>query len=674
MKVVAIVQARTASTRLPGKVMRKINGIPLIEILLNRLSHAKKIDKVILATTDLASDDDLAHLVQSLGFDVFRGHPYDVLDRYLRTAEKYNADVIVRITGDCPLIDPQIVDFSIDELTRTSSDYVSNTINCDFPDGLDTETFRFSVLRDAWLKATKEFDREHVTPFIKNSSEYRTSSFSSPTQLGHMRWCVDDQDDFVFVSKIFNHFFPDIFFSWKDAIEISSAIDKIEPMQRSSRNAGAFMSKGQKLWSRAKSIIPGGNMLLSKRAELFLPNFWPAYFSEAKGCEVWDLDNKKYIDMSLMGVGTNSLGYGHPFVDNAVRACIDKGNMSTLNCPEEVLLAEKLVEMHPWADMVKFARSGGEANSIAVRIARAASGRDGIAVCGYHGWHDWYLSANIKDSDNLSSHLLPGLNPIGVPKSLSGSVHLFEYNDFSSLKRIVENYSIGVIKMEVMRNEEPRNDFLLKVRELANQNNIVLVFDECTSGFRETFGGIHKKFGIDPDIAVFGKTLGNGYAITAVIGERSVMEYAQDTFISSTFWTERIGPTAGIAALDAMYQIKSWEIITDIGTSIRNGWQSLADDYKLKISHLGIPALAGFSFLSENNLKYKTLITQEMLKKGFLASNSVYSCVCHCPDMIQRYFEALSPIFALVRDCEGGRDIDSLLEGDVCQTGFKRLN
>jgi glutamate-1-semialdehyde 2,1-aminomutase len=434
------------------------------------------------------------------------------------------------------------------------------------------------------------------------------------------------------------------------------------------------MGTGQKLWKRAKQIIPGGNMLLSKRAEMFLPDGWPAYFSKAKGCRVWDLDDVEYVDMSIMGIGTNTLGYGHPEVDAAVTDVIAKGNMATLNCPEEVYLAERLVEMHPWADMVRFTRSGGEANAVAIRIARAASGRDQVAICGYHGWHDWYLSANLADDKSLDGHLLPGLDPKGVPRNLKGSVLPFNYNDFAGLEKLVANNDIGVIKMEVIRNEGPRDNFLEKVRDLATANNIVLMFDECSSGFRQSFGGIHKLYGIEPDMAMFGKTLGNGYAINAVLGRREIMEAAQSTFISSTFWTERIGPAAALATLDVMERIRSWESITATGETISARWVELAEKHGLKISTSGIPAFAAFAFDSDNALAYKTLITQEMLAKGYLASNTVYSCIDHTPQIVADYFEALDPIFGLIRECEDGRDVYDLLHGPVCHSGFKRLN
>ena len=435
------------------------------------------------------------------------------------------------------------------------------------------------------------------------------------------------------------------------------------------------MGKGQELYKKAKTLIPGGTMLLSKRPEMFLPNQWPSYFSKAKGCKVWDLDNRELLDMSIMGIGTNSLGYGNDEVDTAVMETVKKGNMSSLNCPEEVYLAEKLIEMNPWADMVRFSRAGGEANSIAIRIARAASGKDNVAICGYHGWHDWYLSANHNGGDDLSDHLIPGLSPKGVPKNLKNSVFPFHYNNYEELLDIVEKNNIGVIKMEVLRNFGPEDNFLQKVRNLATHKNIVLIFDECSSGFRETFGGIFQKYQVEPDLAMFGKTLGNGYAITAVVGKKSVMEAAQNTFISSTFWTERIGPTAALATLKVMEREKSWETITATGRKMQKGWKDLAKSHGLDITVSGIPAMTTYSFNSENSVIYKTYITQEMLKKGVLASTNFYACTAHKDEHLNLYFEALDGIYATIAKCESEvLNSSDLLEGPLCHSDFKRLN
>jgi glutamate-1-semialdehyde 2,1-aminomutase len=432
--------------------------------------------------------------------------------------------------------------------------------------------------------------------------------------------------------------------------------------------------KNQLLYKKAKKFISGGNMFLSKRPELFLPGGWPTYFEKTKGCEVWDLEKITFYELSLMGVGTNAVGYCDPVVDSKVKSIIKKGNMSSLNCPEEVLLAEKLIELHPWAQKVKFARTGGEANAIAIRIARAASGRENVAFCGYHGWHDWYLATNIVKNKNLNEHLLKDIPTQGVPKDLKGTIYPFKYNDFNELVKLVKRKKIGVICMEVMRNKPPKDNFLQKVRNLASKNGIVLIFDECTSGFRKNYGGLHKYFNIIPDMALFGKALGNGYAITAVIGKNEIMEYAQKSFMSSTFWSERIGPAAALATLKTMKKVKSWKKIDNNGKKIIERWKKLSKKYEIKIDIFGLPALCSFIFLSKNSQKYKTFITQEMLKKGFLASNAVYSCTSHTNAILEKYFWELEKIFKVIQDCENGLDINKILKYPVSHSSFQRLN
>jgi len=675
VKVVAIVHARMGSTRLPNKVMKPIGGVPMIELLLSRLSLANELDHIVVATSLDPKNETLASHIEKLGYRCVRGSEDDVLQLYIDAAHASDADIVVRVTGDCPLIDPVLVDEVVSQFKLQHVDYLTNSLTPTYPDGLDIEVFRFSALERASFEATQPREREHVTPYIRESGHFVIANYANSQDCSDGRWIVDEPEDFDVIRAVFEYFHPRVDFSWEEVVALSRHSPALfETNRRFIRNEGAQKGMGQKLWKRAKRVIPGGNMLLSKRAEMFLPDQWPAYFSKAKGCKVWDLEGNQYIDMSIMGIGTNTLGYGHPEVDEAVLRTVQAGNMSTFNCPEEVYLAEKLIELHPWADMVRFARSGGEANAIAIRIARAASGKDKVAICGYHGWHDWYLSVNLVDREGLDGHLLPGLDPKGVPKDLQGTVLPFSYNNFEELEALVAQHDVGAIKMEVVRNNGPENNFLHKVRKLATEKGIVLIFDECTSGFRETFGGLHKKYGVEPDMAVFGKALGNGYAITAAIGRRQVMEAAQATFISSTFWTERVGPTAALKTLDVMERERSWDQITKTGVDIMSRWRALADSHGLKFSVAGLPAIASFSFDSPNALAYKTLITQEMLNKGYLASNLIFSSLAHAPDIIDGYFNELDPIFAMIKECEEDRNIMSLLKGPVCHAGFKRLN
>ena len=674
MKVVAIVQARLGSKRFPKKVLQKLGDISVIELLLKRLSKSTLINKIIVATTQNEEDKELIKFVKDLGYDAFGGDENDVLDRYYKIAKSEGADIVIRVTGDCPFVDASIVDEVISNLIDSNSDYSSNTQPPTYPDGLDVEAFRFISLEYAWKNATSKYDREHVTPFFyKNTNLFKNIILKNSIDLSKYRLTIDEKVDLNVMTNVFKELNQQIFFKWNEILKLFN--NKPELFMENieiQRNEGAKLGTGQKLWKRAKTVIPGGNMLLSKRSEMFLPDMWPSYFSKAKGINVWDLDDNKYLDMCIMGIGTNTLGYGNDEVDEFVTNVIKSGNMSTLNCPEEVYLAEKLIELHPWAQMVKYTRSGGEANAVALRIARAASGKDDVAICGYHGWHDWYLAANLESSKELNGHLLPGLEPNGVPQALLDTTHTFNYNDFETLKKLIAEKNIGVIFMEVMRNYEPEDNFLLKVRNIATENNIVLIFDECTSGFRETYGGLHLKYGVEPDIAMFGKALGNGYAINAIIGRREIMEYAQSTFISSTFWTERIGPAAALKTLDVMKKNKSWEVITSIGKNVAKTWKDISIANNLDISISGLPALSAFNFISPKALEFKTYLTQEMLKRGILASNSFYACTEHKPEKLDLYFNELNEIFNFLSVNQ--ENIESFIDGKTCHSGFKRLN
>ena len=263
----------------------------------------------------------------------------------------------------------------------------------------------------------------------------------------------------------------------------------------------------------------------------------------------------------------------------------------------------------------------------------------------------------------------------GVPKNLRGTAFPFDYNNFEQLEKIVKQKKIGAIKMEVVRNSEPKSNFLKKVRKLATDKKIILIFDECTSGFRQTYGGIHKSYGVEPDMAIFGKTLGNGYAINAIIGKKEVMEAAKSTFISSTFWTERIGPTAALETIKSMEKIKSWKIVSNIGKKIKKNWCIIAKENKVSINIQGIDSLANFSFNSSNHLHYKTFISQEMLKKKILASNAIYASIAHTPKILDRYFDALNEIFKKIKKCENKSEkIENLLETKLCISGMRENN
>lgn len=672
-KVLAIIQARYNSTRFPGKVVKKINNKTILEILIRRLSRSKHITKIIVACSNNRNDKAIVTICRKLGVNYFIGSENDVLNRFYHAAKKYRGINIARITADCPLIDPNIVDDVISNFFFKNVDYASNVNPPTFPDGLDVEVFKFRVLKEAYIKARQSTEREHVTPFIINNKKFKKFNLKHPIDYSSLRLTLDEKEDLVLIAKIIKYFKNNLNFNLKNILDLyKKRKNFFLSNSHLVRNEGYNLNTGQKMWKRAKNVIPGGTMLFSKNPDLFLPKFWPAYFEKTKGCNVWDLEGKKYFDLSMMGVGTNILGYSRKEVDDAVREVINKGNMSTLNSKEEILLAEKLLQMHPWAGKVRFARTGGEAAAIAVRIARAATEKDKIAICGYHGWHDWYLSANLSDPQNLNSHLMRNLPIKGVQKNLKNSVFVFEYNNFDQLKKIISQNNIGAVIMEVSRNEPPKKNFLESVRKLTKNKHIVLIFDECTSGFRETFGGLHLKYKINPDIATFGKALGNGYAVNAVLGTDSIMNYVNSTFISSTFWTERIGSVAGLKTLEVMEKIKSWDIISSLGKKVKENWAHLAKKNNIKLKIQGLSSLPRFDFVNENNLYYKTYISQEFLKRKILASNSMYMCTEHKAKILDDYFNILDSIFFKINKSIKDKIIPKeLLSGPVCISGIR---
>ena len=670
MKIAAIVQARTGSTRFPSKVTKPLGNTSVLGMCIERLQQSKKINQIIVATSDSDEDKRLEEIAVQQGVSFFQGEQDDVLGRYYNCALEFRPDVIIRITADCPFIDPILIDDALFFFEKNDLDYFCNQNPPQYPDGLDFDIFTFEILKKTHFAATSKFDREHVTPFMKNIDNLKCEQILIENDYSKMRWTVDEPVDLEVLNQIVKMINFSKTFGWRDILEIfKNDTGMLSQNVHIPNNEGSAMSSGEKLWRRAQRIIPGGNDFFSKRPDLFLPSGWPTYYRNAKGCLIWDLDGTQYLDMSIMGIGTNSLGYANDLIDGAVIEAIRNSNMSTFNAPEQVYLAEKLIEMHPWFEMAKFARTGGEINAVAIRIARAYSGKDKVVVCGYHGWHDWYLSTNITDKNNLNNHLLPGLNVAGVPQKLSGLTVPIKYNDFDDLKILESDNNIGVLIMEVMRSESPQPGYLEKIRNICDQRKIVLIFDECTSGFRETFGGLHKKFGVYPDLATFGKAVGNGYPITALLGKKKIMEFANQSFISSTFWSDRLGFVAGLKTLEIMETTKSWEIITGIGLEMQNVWKEVFSKFHLDFKISGIPALSTFSITSEFGNSLKTLITREFLKENVLASNIFYPSTSHSHENIVNYRNKLLSIMETI-DFNNLKD----LEIEEARQGFGRLN
>lgn len=425
---------------------------------------------------------------------------------------------------------------------------------------------------------------------------------------------------------------------------------------------------------RLLARIPGGTQLLSKRPEQFAPGQWPRFYSRAKGVDVWDLTGRHFVDMSITGVGTCVLGFADDDVNSAVHDAVERGSMSTLNCAEDLVLADLLVELHPWADMVRYTRTGGEAMAVAVRLARAATGRSAVAFCGYHGWSDWYIAANIADSRELDGHLLPGLDPAGVPRELRSTALPFRYNQADDLRRIVASHGhdLAAIVMEPVRGNRPAPGFLEEVRQIATASGAVLIFDEVTSGLRLNTGGAHLTYGVMPDVAVFAKALGNGYPMAAIIGIGSVMDAAQRSFVSSSYWTELIGPTAAIATLTKHRDLDVGRRLVEIGTRVQKGWADAAAATGLGITVSGIAPLSHLAFVHHPQAT-ATLFTQLMLDRGYLTGKAFYASYAHEDAVVSSYLDAVHEVFGILADAVATDSVERRLKGPVAQTGFARL-
>ena len=689
MNVISVIQARMSSVRLPGKVLMQLVGKPVLEHVVTRIQVCTSISKVIVATSTDPTDNIIQSWCESQGISCYRGSLDDVLDRYYQAAKTDHPDAVVRITADCPAIDPTIVDEVVTGFLEGGYDYYG--LSGEFPDGLDCTVFKFAALERAWREARLKSEREHVGPYLEKHPElFKNGGLKKFTGLSHHRWTLDEPRDYEFLQAVFARLqrsgslflASDVLFLLEqepDLMLINSDIIRNEGYLRSLKNDNKTMytleelkqSQGVALYKRAINLIPGGTQLLSKRPEMFAPEVWPSYYSKAKGCRVWDMEGREFIDISIMAVGACILGYADDEVDDAVVNALRSGVNSSLNCTEEVELAEALIALHPWFGMVRYARSGGESMGMAIRIARAHTHRDLVMFSGYHGWNDWYLATNLADSTGLDGQLMPGLQPNGVPRGLAGTAMPFDANNIDSLREKIRGKEkhIAAIVIEPARGEDAPAGYLKALRELASEIGAVLIFDEITSGFRMCAGGIHRNYGVHPDMAVLAKSMANGYAMAVVMGIEKVMQAAQSTFISSTNWTERIGPTAALATLRKYQRLSVEKHLIEIGNRVKHIWRDAGELNKLEIKVTGLPSLAAFSFKGANAAELETLFTIEMLKRGFLGFRQFKPSLAHQSADLDLYQKAVHEVFAFI----AADPTASQLDTPVHHSGFQRL-
>jgi glutamate-1-semialdehyde aminotransferase/spore coat polysaccharide biosynthesis protein SpsF (cytidylyltransferase family) len=688
-----ILQARLSSSRLPGKVLKKILDKPMLEHQLQRLSHIATPHQLIVATSEQADDDAIAALCQRLNVDCYRGSLDDVLGRYYHAALSVNSHNkikhIIRLTGDCPLIDANIIDDVIALYLSNPVDYCSNCAPATLPDGLDVEIFSLAALKIAHQQATKPSEREHVTPFIRNTPQLFTQiNYAYTTDLSHLRWTVDEPKDFELITKIYQALYPENpTFDLADILSLieknplltqinqhikrneglikSERIDKalLQPESKSGILMNRSYQKSNQWLERAKKTIPLGSQTFSKSHTAYPKKVSPLFIKRGQGCQVWDADENQYTDF-VSGLLSVSLGYCNPEVDEAVINQIKSGVTFSLPHQLEMEVAEKIVELIPCADMVRFGKNGSDATSAAIRLARAFTKKEHVAVCGYHGWQDWYIGSTTRD--------------LGVPQATKALTHVFKYNDISSLELIFSQQQdkVAAVILEPMNTHFPEDNFLSKVQALCKKNHAVLIFDETITGFRYNLGGAQAFFGVTPDLATFGKGMANGYPISAVTGRRDIMMLMEDIFFSGTFAGETLSLAATKATLIFMEKHDVVSHLSLMGEKLQAG---LAEQIKqLHAEHwLSLSGHAAWSFLNiaaqggYSVIELKSLFLQEMAKRGFLIGGGHNINYAHKSTDIDALLCAYKEVLPLLANTIKKQNFETIFKGELLEPVFK---
>lgn len=681
MKTLIIIQARLGSTRLPGKVLADICGQPMLARVVERVRLARTAQQVVVATTSAAHDDELARFCAAHGIECFRGDENDVLDRYFQAAKKFEATTVVRITADCPLIDPQVIDRVTEIFQQGGVDYASNTLETTYPDGLDTEVFSFAALEQAWREATKTSEREHVTPYLRNSGKFRVRNVANDlgVSFADHRWTVDEPADLEFVRAIYRNLNGHAF----GMCDVLALLEKDSALKKTQgtaiMNEGYYktlyeqsvagaapkrpLPQSQAWLARARKVIPGCSQTFSKGQTQYVQGVSPVFLQRGKGCRVWDVDGHEYIDY-IQGLLPNILGYAHDEVNAAATAQLAQGHSFSLPNPLEVELAERLTRLIPCAEMVRFGKNGSDATAGSVRAARAFTGRDRIACCGYHGWQDWYIGSTTRNK--------------GVPGAIRALTHPFPYNDLAALEKLLSEHSgeFAAVIMEPVNFTEPAPGFLQGVKELAHKHGALLIFDEICTGFHFGLGGAQKKFGVTPDLACFGKAMGNGFPIACIVGRAEVMKIFEDIFCSFTFAGETASMAAAMKVLDILEHTDALSRMEANGRKLQDGFNALAKQAGLfpRFQCVGYPVWSLLKFrdaAGKDSLLERSLFQQEAVKRGLLQLVTHNMTAAHDRLSTEQTLETYAAVLKTLAGWLADENPARFLEGPMIQLIFR---
>ena len=678
---VAIVQARMGSKRLPGKVLADLDGRPALEFMLERVRRASNLDAVWVATTTEREDDKIERLCEELSVSCYRGPVDDVLKRYFETAQAAGADLIVRLTSDCPFAEPGLIDSAVNAFTEASCDYLSNVIVRTYPDGLDVEVFDRATLERTQRETDSPRFREHVTPYMRTghypgqpSGGFRVAHLKHDQDFSHLRWTLDEPEDLGFFRQILPYLPAQ--FTWLDVIAALTAHPKLLCWNRQKKyRLGALadlrendptqpfgVDRSNEMLDRALETIPLASQTFSKSHQQMVAGASPLFIERGKGCRVFDVDGNQYIDY-VMGLLPVVLGYADPDVDAAVVRQLENGMTFSLPSPLEADLAERLVGLIPCAEMVRFGKNGSDATTAAVRLARAHTGRDKVAVSGYHGWHDWYIGSTTRS--------------LGVPEAVQALTVKFPFNDADALERLLSSEPDGfaAVIVEPTGAEAPDSGFLGRVRSLTEKYGVVLIFDEIITGFRIDMGGAQARFGVTPDLASFGKAMANGMPISAVVGQASIMRGMEDIFFSATFGGETLSIAAALATIDKLERSNVVSRLWHRGEVLRDGANRLLDCKGfgdcLQFRGDGWWPRLTMHDPPVDAVLMRSLLRQEFVANGLLLMSSMNLCLAHDSDAVSKAtLAAIETSLDSVKDALDAPDPARHLRGMPIQPTF----
>ena len=648
---VAIIQARMGSTRFPGKVLQNLCGYPVLYWVVKKVQEIKLVNEIVVATSDKAIDIPIVEWCQQQKINYFQGHELDVLDRFYQAAIKFKADYILRITADCPLLDSEVASQVLYLVTSGIAEYASNIVPPTWPDGLDCEAFKIEVLKQAYQQATRPSDREHVTPFIRNNQKlFKSRNVVCPIPgLYNYRWTIDTPQDLIYIEKIVTQCDGNI--SLYNLLNIINASPGLEH-QSNLRNEGFKRSliqerikycnfyQSQQLLARSLKVIPLGSQTLSKSYIQYPKNTSPTFLTHGLGGKVWDVDGNEYIDL-VSGLLPNVLGYADQDVNDAIQNQLQKGITFSLSTELEIELAEKLCSIIPSAEKVRFAKNGTDVTSAAVRIARAYTQRDKMIVCGYHGWQDWYIGTTSNNK--------------GVPKIVSKLSVAIPYNDLEQVEILLRTEEFAGIIMEPCNIQQPQIGYLQRVKDLCEKYGSLLIFDEVITGFRFALGGAQEYFKVTPHLSCFGKAMGNGMPISAVVGNADVMDEMENIFFSSTFGGETLSIVAAMATIDKIENMNVISYLWSFGQLLKNRVKELIVSYGLQniIKLCGYDPWKILQFYDHPNAsqhEIKTFFMQEMIKRGILITGSHNISFSHTTLEGTRIINAYQETFSLLAE------------------------